>query len=94
LVYLIYGNGEIKTFIVAKALRFQAHEPNNPYSFFADLDSGLTYSAEEVFRQVYTGDYHVTFQTCIANGDELSWGRLFVIAIPLTQYFTSAQSAQ
>jgi len=43
-------------------------------------------TAEQLFNRVYRGDRHVTFQTCIdANGD-ISWGRLFVIAIPHQPY--------
>ena len=87
-LYLVYGSGEINTFIVTQILRLRAHEPNNPYSYFTDLDTHQVYSAEDLFRQVYMGDPHVTFQTCIAQDDQPSWGRLFVIAVPLTQYYS------
>jgi hypothetical protein len=87
LIYLIYGNGEISGFIVTQVLQYQAYEPSDPHSDFRDLDSGFEYSAEEVFRQAYMGARHVTLQTCIAKNGEASWGRLFVIAIPLTQYY-------
>jgi hypothetical protein len=89
LIYLVYGNGEVSTFIITQILRYQAYEPYNPYSYFRNLDNGLEYSAEDVFRKVYMGDRHVTLQTCIAENGEASWGRLFVIAIPLTQYYGS-----
>ena len=87
LVYLVYGNGEISTFIITEVLHYQAYEPYNVYTYFRDLDSGLEYSAEDVFRKVYMGERHVTLQTCIAENGVGSWGRLFVIAIPLTQYY-------
>jgi hypothetical protein len=35
-----------------------------------------------MFKRVYFGDRHLTFQTCIAKDGEASWGRLFVIAVP------------
>jgi len=89
LIYLVYGNGEVSTFIITQVLRYQAYEPYNPYSYFRNLDNGLEYSAEDVFRKVYMGERHVTLQTCIAENGEASWGRLFVIAIPLTQYYAS-----
>lgn len=85
-VYLVYGNGTFEAYIVTQILRYQAYEPYSPYSRFSDLNSGIEYSAEDVFRQAYMGEHHVTFQTCIAKNGEPSWGRLFVIAIPLTQY--------
>jgi hypothetical protein len=89
LTYLVYGNGEIRTFIVTQVLRYQANEPYNPYSYFRDLANGLEYSAEDVFRKAYMGEYHLTLQTCIAENGEPSWGRLFVIAVPLTRYYTN-----
>ena len=60
----------------------EALDPTNPYSTFRDLASAERLTAEQLFKKVYRGDRHVTFQTCMeANGD-LSWGRLFVIATP------------
>jgi hypothetical protein len=42
-------------------------------------------NAEQMFKRVYFGDRHVTFQTCIESNGELSWGRLFIIAEPKVQ---------
>jgi hypothetical protein len=82
-VILVYGDGHIEGFLVTRILQFQALDPENPFSGFRKLDSRTTVTAEELFNQVYRGERHVTFQTCIeANGD-LSWGRLFVIAEPI-----------
>jgi hypothetical protein len=39
-----------------------------------------------MFKRVYFGDRHVTFQTCIEKDGALSWGRLFIIAVPKTEY--------
>lgn len=91
-IYLVYGNGKVSMFVVTQVLRYQAYEPYNPYSYFRNLDTGLEYSAENVFRQVYMGDHHLTLQTCIAENGESSWGRLFVIAIPLGQYYANQNS--
>jgi hypothetical protein len=93
LVLLVFGNGDVSTFIITQVLRYQAYEPYNPYSNFRNLDNGLEYSAEDVFRQAYMGERHVTLQTCIAENGEASWGRLFVIAIPLTQYYSNQNLA-
>jgi hypothetical protein len=81
-IYLIYGDGQISTFVVAKILRYQALEPNNTSSKFIDLNTNESLKASEVFSKVYDRQGHVIFQTCISSGNELSWGRLFVIAEP------------
>jgi hypothetical protein len=80
---VVYGNGNVETFIVTKVQRYQALAPNNPYTPFIDLETGEQKTVEQVFFGMYTGERHLTLQTCIAEGDELSWGRLFIIAEPL-----------
>ena len=83
-VRLVYGDGRVEYFVITEVLRFQALQPNSPYSSFRNLDKDETLSVEEMFKRVYFGDHHVTFQTCIEKDGELSWGRLFVIAIPIS----------
>jgi hypothetical protein len=82
-INLVYGNGSIETFIVTKIVRYQALSPNSPYTPFLDLESGKTKTVEQVFYEMYSGERHLTLQTCIAEGDEPSWGRLFIIAEPM-----------
>jgi hypothetical protein len=84
-VRLVYGNGTVEYFVITQILQYQALEPTSQYSSFRDLSRNELLSAEQLFNKVYGGDRHVTFQTCIANAESLSWGRLFVIAIPRTQ---------
>ena len=89
IVVLVYGDGHTESFLVKEIRQVQALDPSSPYSDFKDLGTQATLSADELFRQAYKGARHVTFQTCIeANGD-LSWGRLFVIAEPITEEVTS-----
>ena len=85
-VRLVYGNGKIESFIVLEVLKYQALQPNSPYSEFRNLADNKTLTAEQMFKRVYFGDKHVTFQTCIENNGSQSWGRLFVIAIPKAEY--------
>ena len=85
-VRLVYGNGTVEYFVITKILQFQALEPTSIYSNFRDLSNDEMLTAEQVFNKVYRGERHVTFQTCIANTESLSWGRLFVIAIPKAQF--------
>lgn len=84
-VRLVYGNGAVEYFEITQVLKFEALEPNNPYSSFRDLSNDEFLTAAQLFKKVYGGDRHVTFQTCIANAESLSWGRLFVLATPKTQ---------
>jgi hypothetical protein len=81
-VRLVYGDGKVEYFVITQVLQFQAMEPTSPYSSFRDLSTDKKLSADQLFKKVYQGDRHVTFQTCIAGPGSLSWGRLFVIATP------------
>jgi hypothetical protein len=81
-VRLIYGDGQVKYFTVEQVLQYQALQPYSPTSEFRDLETGITITAEELFRKVYRGERHVTFQTCIEANGNSSWGRLFIIAQP------------
>jgi hypothetical protein len=83
-VRLVYGDGKVEYFIVTQMLRYQALQPYSPYSEFRDLETSQTITAEELFRKVYRGDRHVTFQVCIAANGIDAWGRLFIIAQPKT----------
>jgi hypothetical protein len=51
-------------------------------SSFRNLDFYEVLSAELMFKRVFAGERHVTFQTCIAANGTISWGRLFVVAKP------------
>ena len=81
-VRLVYGDGRVENFIISQVLRYQALEPNNPNSEFRDLETNTLITAEELFRKMYRGNRHITFQTCIETNGDGSWGRLFVIAQP------------
>jgi hypothetical protein len=81
-ISVIYGDGRTEAYRVTHVYRYQAVEPQSAYSDFIDLYTGSRTDAAGLFRRVYMGDKHVTFQTCIAKGGQLSWGRLFVIAEP------------
>lgn len=80
-VVLIYGDGSTEEFIVSDNEKYQALNPTNPTSDFVSVTSGERLSSTELFFRVYGGANRTTFQTCIAQGSESSWGRLFVIAL-------------
>jgi hypothetical protein len=82
MIQLVYGDGRVENFRVSHLYRFQAVSPSSVYSSFIDLDTKAKLSANTLFRKVYGGSRHVTFQTCITRDGNSSWGRLFVIADP------------
>jgi len=87
-VRLVYGDGRVEYFVIKEVLKYQALQPNSPYSSFRNLDKDEVLSAEKMFKRAYFGDHHVTFQTCIEAGGNQSWGRLFVIAVPKVETST------
>ncbi len=82
-VTVVYGNGKTAKYEVTTIKQYQALSPDSLYSDFIDLYSGKQLTSSQLFAEVYTGDHHLTLQTCIAQGNEDSWGRHFVIATPL-----------
>jgi hypothetical protein len=82
-VEVVFGDGSIRQYQVSNILSYQALSPNSATSNFVDLNTGETLTATQLFKQVYSGNHHLTLQTCIAKGSEDSWGRLFVIAEPI-----------
>ena len=81
-VRLVYSDGRVEYFVIAEILRFQALEPESITSSFRDLDGNETLSAGEMFNRAYVGERRVVFQTCIEAYGNVSWGRLFVVAVP------------
>lgn len=82
LISVVHGTGEVEQYKITSILEYQALEPNNVRTAFLDLKGQNQISADELFKMVYSGKPHLTLQTCIAKGQILSWGRLFVIAEP------------
>ena len=81
---LVYGNGVIKYFEITSLRKFQALDPESTSSRFVDLTTQRTISAEEVFYLTYGVGNALVFQTCISTSQVSSWGRLFVMARPIS----------
>lgn len=81
--YLIYGDGRVAPFVVTEILQYEAVDPASTSSKFVDLKNGSTLTHTELFLKVYDRPGQVVLQTCIDKNNELSWGRLFVIAKPI-----------
>lgn len=82
IIVLIYGDGHTRSYQVTSLRRFQATNPNSPYSNFIDLDQGSTLTYSDLFYQTYGVAGQLVMQTCIAAEGNDSWGRLFVLAVP------------
>jgi hypothetical protein len=79
-----YSDGHTETFEVQEIRHLQAIHPNSPTTSFLDIDhKNAKLTAKQVFLQTYGIKDRLILQTCIAKGDELSWGRLFIIATPV-----------
>ncbi|MBM4428292.1 MAG: sortase [Chloroflexi bacterium] len=85
IITLVYGNGRTSSFMVTDIQSYKAQTPTSPYSNFTDLETNDFYTAEQLFKKVYAGEYRLTLQTCIEKDGDLSWGRLFIIAKPVTE---------
>jgi len=84
-VDIIYGDGTIRRYIIVILRHFQALSPLSTASDFVDIDkhSSDKISNTDLFYQIYQGE-RVVFQTCITVNGNTSWGRLFVIATPIS----------
>ncbi len=91
-IYLVYGDGRVETFIIIGTQRFQALTPSSVNSKFRNLETSKMFSAQELFRRVYTGPRHLTLQTCISKNGNLSWGRLFILAVPVIELPSAFES--
>ena len=89
-IILVYADGRMAHFRVSRLDRFQALSPNSPFSQFIDTDDveGKVLTSADLFSRVYTTSGSLVFQTCIQEGDEPSWGRLFVTAEPVSDLQT------
>jgi hypothetical protein len=76
LIILVYGNARMETYTVKQILQYEA-EPNGMYK---NILSNDIVNTGELFTKMYSGEHHITLQTCIAKGDNPNWGRLFIIA--------------
>ncbi|MBN2047874.1 MAG: hypothetical protein JW750_08540 [Anaerolineaceae bacterium] len=82
-IQLVYGDGRVAAYQVEVVKQYQALTPSSALSDFVDLESGERLTSTQLFYQVYGKGEHLTLQTCIEQGGNWEWGRLFVIAVPL-----------
>jgi hypothetical protein len=82
--YLIADNATTQLYQVHQIDRYQALQPNSNTSDYRNLQTGEILTTAQIFARYYMGDPHVTLQTCIAQNGQANWGRLFVVARPVS----------
>jgi hypothetical protein len=84
-IILIFTDGSQNRFRVTSIEEFQALSPFSPYSDFVDLDNHQFLDSNRAFERVYEQPNRLVLQTCIAREGISSWGRLFVMAVPIQE---------
>ncbi len=85
LISLVYGDGSIKMFHVDQIQSYQALDPYSAYSNFVDLSNpGAYYTSTDLFYRTYGLGNVLVMQTCIERNGNSSWGRMFIIASPVS----------
>jgi hypothetical protein len=82
-VFVVYGDGAIQRYRVTGIFRFQKLNPASLRSNLVDLSSGEMLTTAQVFNRFYRGDHHLTFQTCLEQGERRDWGLTFFLATPI-----------
>ena len=82
-ISIIYGDGTVAQYTVSEVYQYQALSPNSSTSDFVDLNSGELLTAADIFIKFYMAGDQVTLQTCLERNGNLSWGRLFIVALPI-----------
>jgi len=85
-IELVHRDYRTERFVVTHIQQYQALVPNSPSSDFTDLATGEYLTALQLFGKIYrnkTGT--LILQTCIYADQNPTWGRLFIVAEPVTQ---------
>ncbi len=84
-VDVIYGDRLIRRYTISIIRHLQAISPLSSTSNFVNIDdpNSPQISNADLFYQTYGKGDRVVFQTCINANGNTSWGRLFVIAVPI-----------
>lgn len=84
-IHLIQGDGRVSTFVVTDSLRYRVMEQESASATYVNMEDHTSLTHSGLFTKVYNRPGQVIFQTCIQAGNDLTWGRLFVIAEPFRQ---------
>ena len=84
-INLVYGDGHTSKFAVSEIRQYQALDSFSTASSFFDLKNQRTRTSSELFTEIYKKPGMLILQTCIEANQNTSWGRLFVIAQPVSE---------
>lgn len=82
-VVIVYGDGSLRRYRIISERAFQKLVPSSSKSDYIDLETGEQLTTSQVFNKYYSGDHHVTFQTCLQNRGLSNWGLTFWVAVPI-----------
>lgn len=81
---LVYSDGRLEYYEVTTIESYQALSPASTTSNFISLKQPRkNLSSTQLFNHIYAAGKKLVLQTCIAANGVDSWGRLFVIAVPI-----------
>ncbi len=76
-IQVILANKKVRKYQVSGIHHFQRMVPTCPTSDLVDLSNGDRLNYIKVFDRYYTGDHHLTLQTCLARNGLENFGLVF-----------------
>lgn len=87
---IVYGDGHLEYYVISDVQKYQALLPTSTFSDFVNLDGSNEHlSANQLFNRIYGPGGRLVLQTCIDAYGDASWGRIFIIAEPVTNQVIS-----
>lgn len=87
---VVYGDGHLDYYLISEIQKYQALSPTSNFSDFVDLNGTYEHlTANDLFNRVYGPGGRLVLQTCIDAFGDASWGRVFIIAEPVTDQVLS-----
>jgi hypothetical protein len=81
-ITIIFGDGATLNGKIFSLDSYQALDPLDAFSSLLNLDTREVLDSAQTFLKYYMEKGMITFQTCISQDNNPSWGRLFVVAKP------------
>jgi hypothetical protein len=82
-ITITYGGLITREYRVVSIDKFQKLVSSDTLSDLIDLQTNTRVTSTEVYKRFYSGEPHLTFQTCLEKDGKLDWGLYFVVADPL-----------
>jgi hypothetical protein len=83
-VTLIYGDGRLKTYRITSITGYEVIDPQDPTTDYRNTQTDEAIDLSSLFSIYYMGEHHLTLQTCLEYNGDPSWGRLFIVAVPIS----------